>query len=140
MLGPVWNQALILRDGRRDRPVELGDQLVPLAYVPDPNYNGRDRFTYTITDGTSTLTYTISVNVTPVNDAPVGTDGTTKTEQDTPVIGSLPPVVDVDGDPVEYGVGSQSDNGTVIVNPDGTFTYVPNSGLLRDRQFHLHRD
>ncbi|MEZ5681427.1 MAG: Ig-like domain-containing protein [Erythrobacter sp.] len=49
------------------------------TYTPDANYNGPDSFTYTVTDPASgeTLTRTVDITVTPVNDAPttVGTIG-----------------------------------------------------------------
>jgi hypothetical protein len=41
-----------------------------VAYTPDPDWNGTDTFTYTVTDGTTTDTATVTVTVTPVNDAP----------------------------------------------------------------------
>ncbi|MAW91609.1 MAG: hypothetical protein CL574_11065 [Altererythrobacter sp.] len=47
------------------------------TYTPDPNYSGTDSFTYTVTDPASgeSLTRTVNLTVTPVNDAPdaVGT-------------------------------------------------------------------
>jgi len=42
-----------------------------ISYTPTANYNGSDSFTYTISDGRGgVVTQTVSVNVTPVNDAP----------------------------------------------------------------------
>ena len=43
-----------------------------ITYTPDPDFNGIDSFTYTISDGNGgTATATVMVTVTPVNDAPV---------------------------------------------------------------------
>ena len=42
-----------------------------IAYRPDPNYNGADSFTYTLSDGHGgTSTATVSIIVRPVNDRP----------------------------------------------------------------------
>ncbi|SFU17467.1 Ig-like domain-containing protein [Mesorhizobium sp. YR577] len=95
------------------------------SYTPDPDYNGPDSFTYTVSDGKTTVTYTVSIDVTPVNDAPVGSDATIDADEDTTLHGRLPVAVDVDGDPLIYGAGSQPGHGTLVVNPDGTFTYTP---------------
>ena len=48
-----------------------------IGYTPLPNFNGKDSFTYTISDGNGGLaTATVNVSVTPVNDAPVASDDT----------------------------------------------------------------
>jgi Ca2+-binding RTX toxin-like protein len=44
-----------------------------ITYTPTANYSGSDSFTYTVTSGGVTETATITVNVTPVNDATVPT-------------------------------------------------------------------
>ena len=44
-----------------------------LTYTPNANYYGTDSFTYTVTSGGVTETATVTVNVTPVNDAPINT-------------------------------------------------------------------
>ena len=42
-----------------------------IRFIPDPDYFGSAQFTYTVTDGDTPVEATVTVNVTPVNDAPV---------------------------------------------------------------------
>ncbi len=44
-----------------------------VTYTPDPDFNGPDSFTYTVTSGGVTETATVNVTVDPVNDAPITT-------------------------------------------------------------------
>ena len=52
--------------------------IASLTYIPNTNYNGSDSFTYKVNDGEadSISTYTMTITVSPVNDAPVMADAT----------------------------------------------------------------
>ena len=100
------------------------------VYVPDPDYNGTDSFTYTITDvngDQSTATVTLTVN--PTNDVPVAVNDTATTPKDVPINGNLTgnDTPSGDGDNV-WTKTTDPTNGTVVVNPDGTYTYTPTPG------------
>ncbi|SFZ78645.1 retention module-containing protein, partial [Chitinimonas taiwanensis] len=101
-----------------------------LSYVPNSNFNGSDTISYTVVDANgNTSTATVSVTVNPVNDAPTingGNSQNVSTLEDTPLSGSVAGS-DVDGDPLNYGKGSDPSHGSVAVNPDGSWTYTPNS-------------
>ncbi|ATA55831.1 hypothetical protein CKY39_23300 [Variovorax boronicumulans] len=96
------------------------------TYTPNPDFHGTDSFTVTVSDGHGgTTTSTVTVTVDPVNDAPTAPAYAETTNEDTPVNGKVTGT-DVDGDPLTYTKGSDPANGTVTVNPDGTYVYTPN--------------
>ncbi|HIF9381380.1 TPA: Ig-like domain-containing protein [Photobacterium damselae] len=104
-------------------------------YVPNPDFNGEDSFTVVVDDGNGgTDTITVTVNVTPVNDAPVGEDVTAETQEETAVTGQLI-ATDVDGDNLTFKPGSDPTNGSVTVNPDGSWEYVPNPDFNGEDSF-----
>ncbi|HIF9455209.1 TPA: Ig-like domain-containing protein, partial [Photobacterium damselae] len=104
-------------------------------YVPNPDFNGEDSFTVVVDDGNGgTDTITVTVNVTPINDAPVGEDVTAETQEDTAVTGQLT-ATDVDGDNLTFKQGSDPTNGQVTVNPDGSWEYVPNPDFNGEDSF-----
>ncbi|MEP3225399.1 MAG: Ig-like domain-containing protein [Parasphingorhabdus sp.] len=98
-----------------------------ITYTPDPNFNGTDVITYQVSDGNGGFTTaTITVTVSPVNDPPVAANDITSTDEEVPVvIPVLANDVDLDGDPLTV-TAANAQNGTVVINPDGTITYTPN--------------
>jgi CshA-type fibril repeat protein len=101
-----------------------------LTYTPNADFNGVDTITYTITDGnggTSTATATITVNA--VNDNPVANDDNVNTVQNTPtVLDVLANDTDIDGDSLTV-TSASAVNGTLVINPDSSISYVPNTGF-----------
>jgi len=100
-----------------------------LTYTPDPDYAGPDSFDYQIcdTDGLCD-TATVTLDVTPVNDPPIAVDDTSTINQDsTAVINATTNDSDADGnlDPTSATAMTFPENGTVVNNGDGTFTYTP---------------
>ena len=55
-----------------------------VTYTPAPNFTGTDQFTYTVQEGSDTTTATVDVQVSNVNDAPVGKNDSFTFEEDTP--------------------------------------------------------
>jgi hypothetical protein len=114
-----------------------------VSYTPDPNFNGGDSFSYTITDldgETSTATVTMTIN--PVNDTPTADDQSVSTPENTALAITLTGG-DVDGDALSYAIEAGPAHGvltgtppdvsyspdTNYVGPDG-FTFTAHDGLL----------
>ena len=98
-----------------------------VTYTPNANFSGADSFTYTISDGQGgTATATVTLEVTAVNDAPVGQDSSAGGDEDAAIEGVVS-ATDVDGDTLNYSVGSGPSNGLVTVNKNGSYVYTPNS-------------
>jgi predicted chitinase len=120
------------------------------TYRPDAYYAGNDSFTFTVNDGQGGSNIaTVTLTVTPVNHAAVAINDTAATDQDKAVvIAVLANDSDIDNTtginagapkPVNAGlivrIVGQPANGSVIVNDDGTITYVPKAGYYGTDSF-----
>lgn len=110
----------------------LTQRIGSLIYTPDADFRGTDSFTYTVTDGTGVSnTATVTITVASVNDAPVANPDSYTTVENRALVVTVPNGVtgndsDVDDDAALVAtVVAQPGNGTVALNPNGTFTYTP---------------
>jgi CshA-type fibril repeat protein len=112
------------------------------TFTPDANYNGTVPVaTYTLSDGSATSTATLSLTVTPVNDAPTAVNDTDTTPEFTVLNGTtvFGNDTDPDGDAltvtqftvngISYAASATAQTipgvGTIILRADGTYTFSP---------------
>ena len=115
------------------RPVVLPQGTVSLnadgtlTFTPNLNLNGRVVFDYTVSNGSTTSTSQVTVNIAPANDAPVALNDLASTPVNTPTtIAVLANDSDVDGNPLAVTTASVDPAfGTVTVNPNGTLAFNP---------------
>jgi len=98
-----------------------------VVYAPAADYHGSDSFTYAIRDPLGlTDAATVSLEVTPVNDAPTAANDTSSTSEDAPVtIDVLANDSDIDGDTLSVTAVSTPGSGTATIEADGRVTYTP---------------
>lgn len=104
------------------------------TYVPLADFNGTDYFTYQVTDGLSNSNVvTVTLNVLPVQDAPIGNadffETTEELELVVPAPGVLGNDVDADGEQLFSVIHHNPLNGVVLLDDDGSFIYTPNLGF-----------
>src|SRR5690606_35088476 len=120
------------------------------AYIPAKDFHGVVTFTYRATDGVNeSETALVTIEILPVNDAPVARDDAAVVEAgQTVVIDVLENDEDVDGDPLTVELVSGSESGTATVDAvtglvhfdapadfEGTitFTYRVNDGRVNSK-------
>ncbi|WP_153641535.1 tandem-95 repeat protein, partial [Vibrio parahaemolyticus] len=106
-----------------------------VTYTPNDNYHGADSFTYIVTSGGVSESTTVSVDVTPVNDAPVAKDDTAITDEDTPVtIDVLPNDTDIDGDKLSIQSASVPETQGKVEIVDGKLVFTPAENFHGDAE------
>ena len=111
-----------------------------LVYTPNAGFIGKETFTYEICDTGSPLACdiaTVSVTVNPANPLNETYANDDSFNGSTPTITGnvLTNDTDPEGNTQTVTSNTQPQNGTVVMNPDGTFTYTPTVGYYGPDQF-----
>ncbi|WP_157359932.1 tandem-95 repeat protein [Caldimonas brevitalea] len=97
------------------------------SYSAHADYHGEDSFTYRVSDGQSESSLaTVTLTVSPVNDAPIAQDGSATLAEDGSAVIDLRTLgLDVDTLVLQAVVLTGPLHGTLLNHGDGTFTYTP---------------
>ena len=104
------------------------------TFTPAPNTSGQVTFTYKVTDGTmDSFVTTVRINVNTVNDPPVANPDSYSTSENTQLTVQAPGVLsnddEVDSVSLTALLVTGPANGTLTLNADGSFRYVPTAGF-----------
>ena len=120
----------------------LGGSGSAITYNPHADYNGTDEFTFKVDDGFGGISNVakVSLNVLPVNDAPVADDETFEIAEDLPFIFTeanlLDGDTDIDGDVLTIISNTNPLIGTLSFNTSTReFTFTPATNSLEEVSF-----
>jgi large repetitive protein len=101
-------------------------------YSPDDNFYGLDSMTYSVCDETNLCAEAIlTLDVSFINDLPVAMDETYTTTENTTVFGTVADNdIEIDPESLTYSVLLNNSNGLFFLDPNGTFSYLPNDGAI----------
>lgn len=105
-----------------------------VTFTPTQDYNGIATIDYTVSDGMGAVSNvaTITVTIVPVNDPPVGQDDNHITRVGVSVNGDvLSDATDPENTVVTVNTSPviPPQHGSIIINPDETYTYTPDPGF-----------
>lgn len=109
--------------------IELNAETGEFSYTPNPNENGDDVFEVVVKEDKFESIVSVSVNIEPVNDAPMARAAAIVTNEDTTRSAQLPGT-DVDGDKLTYIVDGNPSLGVVNLNPNtGLYIFTPGADM-----------
>ncbi len=109
-------------------------------YAPDADFYGEDSFTYRATSVVgASAPATVTLSVSPVNDAPVSQDDTLQTPEDTPLTLGAPGILandfDTEADPLTAAVVTPPASGLLTLDPSGQLSYTPPADFVGTTTF-----
>jgi VCBS repeat-containing protein len=114
----------------------LSGLLPEVTYHPAQNYNGADSFTFRVNDGhVNSNNATVSITITPVNDAPIASNQSVSTNEDTAKAITLT-ASDSDGDLLTWAIVTPPTHGTLSGTAPAV-TYTPDANYFGNDSFRF---
>ena len=107
------------------------------SYTPNPNFNGRDSFSYRVNDGTTdSVEQSVDIEVTAVNDAIVPTFTRLIAQEDSNTTATLTATnVDNNSSILTFSIVVMPQHGTISLDSNGSFIYTPNPNFSGSDSF-----
>ncbi|MGK7397853.1 MAG: Ig-like domain-containing protein [Candidatus Cyclobacteriaceae bacterium M3_2C_046] len=111
------------------------------TYTPSANYNGSDSFTYQVHDGTlNSEIATVNITVKPINGTPIAKTDQYQIDEDNVLIveqanSLLKNDMDEDQDQLTAKLIEDVSHGSLSLNADGSFTYIPEADFHGQDEF-----
>ena len=105
-----------------------------VTYTPTGDYNGSDSFVFEVSDGIDTDTGTVSITISPVQDAPEADAVSVKTLEDQAVLVTLTGS-DVDGESLTFATASSPSHGSLRTLDNGYLLYTPTTSYTGPDSF-----
>ena len=111
-----------------------------IRYTPAADFNGLDGFTYTVSDGSGGVSGAgVTIRVLAVDDVPDASDDSYTTRQGVTLTVDAPGVLandsDRDGDALTAVLVQGPDRGSLTLDADGSFTWVPDPSSYASDSF-----
>ena len=102
------------------------------TYIPNTDYFGFDEISYEACDPSGACVSAVLVIETHfVNDWPIAQDDTYFISMNEVITANVSENdIEIDPEPLEFNIVEGAQNGVVVLNSDGTFTYTPNDGFI----------
>ncbi len=103
-------------------------------YIPNTSFHGSDSFRYFANDGQSSSNIaTVTITVNAANNPPIAKDDSFAADENATLNkggkGVLANDTDADGNTITASVVTAPQNGALVLNPNGSFTYSPHSNF-----------
>jgi Ca2+-binding RTX toxin-like protein len=120
---------------------DAAGRFVSIDWVPNQDFAGGVVIEFNVTDGTTIVPAELTIDLTPINDAPLAADaGGFIADQGTPLVIQTADLLalasDVDGDPLTIGTVTNGIGGTAALSADGlTITFTPDISFTGFAEF-----
>jgi VCBS repeat-containing protein len=133
-IGSLPDHGTLYSSANGGAALQVGDLVSgPVYFAPAKDWNGSTTFEYSAVDNNgaaSAVAQNVTLNIAPVNDAPVAAPTAASATEDAPGIGGKLSAADVDGDNLSYSLTKPAPAGFAL-SADGSWTFDPSDAAYQ---------